>query len=127
MSCIFCDIAKGYAPAEIFMKNADCVAIVPINIEVDGHLLVLPTQHYETILDIPRDLLGRVMGFVKEVCVDLQLNWKFSGFNFLNASGAVAGQSVQHFHVHILPRNDDDGIDAWPDLPGGMNIYEDKL
>lgn len=124
MSCVFCEIADGRAPAHIVAENAVCIAIVPLNVEVDGHLLVLPKRHYKGIVDIPSDLLCELMSLVKEVCLDLQLNRKFSGFNVLNASGSAAQQSVPHFHIHVLPRNDNDGINAWPALPGGRNIYK---
>lgn len=124
MNCIFCEISDGKAPAQIFAENKDCIAIVPLNVEVDGHLLVLPKVHFEGIIDIPTDLLGSLMGFVKDVCLDLQTDRSMSGFNILHASGSTAQQSVPHFHVHILPRIEGDKINAWPVLPGGRNIYE---
>ncbi len=123
MNCIFCKIVDGSAPAHIVEENRDCMAIVPLDVEVDGHLLVLPKQHYGGIEDIPSDLLGKLLQFIQEVCLDLKLHRKFDGFNILNASGSAAQQSVPHFHIHILPRNENDGINAWPLLPGGRNIY----
>lgn len=124
MNCVFCEIADGRAPAHIVEETDDCIAIVPLDIQVDGHLLVLPKRHYNGILDIPSDTLAKLMDFVKEVCLDLKVKRNFDGFNVLNASGSAAQQSVPHFHIHILPRNESDGINAWPALPGGRNIYE---
>lgn len=123
MKCVFCEIADGKAQAHIVEENEDCIAIVPLDVEVDGHLIIVPKRHYEGIVDIPSDLLSSLMAFVKEVCLGLKDCRKFDGFNLLNASGLAAQQSVPHFHIHILPRNENDGINAWPELPGGRNIY----
>lgn len=124
MNCVFCEIAGGRALAHIVEETDDCIAIVPLDIQVDGHLLVLPKKHYNGIVDIPSEILDKLMKFVKQLCLDLKINRKFDGFNILNASGSAAQQSVPHFHIHILPRNESDGINAWPALPGGRNIYE---
>lgn len=124
MNCIFCEIADGRAPAYIVEEADDCIAIVPLDIQVDGHLLVLPKKHYNGIVDVPSEILCKLMDFVKKVCSELKISREFDGFNILNASGSAAQQSVPHFHIHILPRNEGDGINAWPALPGGRNIYE---
>lgn len=124
MTCVFCDIVRGSAPAHIFRENEYCLVMVPRDIELDGHLLALTKRHYEGITDIPGDLLGHLTKFVKDVCSELKRDGQFDGFNILNASGSAAQQSVPHFHIHILPRKEGDGINAWPVLPGGINIYE---
>ena len=106
MNCVFCEVANGRAPAHIVEETDDCIAIVPLDIQVDGHLVVIPKMHYNGIVDVPSETLGKVMDFVKKVCLDLKVSREFGGFNILNASGSAAQQSVPHFHVHILPRNE---------------------
>lgn len=123
MSCVFCGIVDGSAPAHVYREDEHCMAIIPRKIEVDGHLLVLTKRHYIGIADIPSDLLSSLMEFVKVICTELERDGQCGGFNILNASGPAAQQSVPHFHVHILPRSHNDGINAWPVLPGGRNIY----
>lgn len=123
IKCVFCEIIKGIEHAHIFKEDDYCLAIIPKKIEVDGHLLIIPKIHHQGIQDIPYDIICKVIMFTKDVCKELEENNKFKGFNILNASGVAAQQSVQHFHLHILPRNLNDGIDAWPILNGGKNIY----
>jgi histidine triad (HIT) family protein len=123
MDCIFCEINKGNLPANIVKESDHCIAFTPLDMEVDGHLLVVPKEHYCDITDIASDTLFSVMCFVKEVCNSLKEKYNFTGFNLLNASGVAAQQSVGHFHIHIIPRKENDGIEAWPKLGIGKNIY----
>ena len=119
MTCIFCEIVAGNASAHIVYENEWCIAFTPLNVEIDDHLIVIPRQHYENILDIPEDVLSQVNSFTKKICTRLQEIAGYSGFNILHASGVDAQQSVNHFHQHILPRRSGDDINAWPNLPGG--------
>ena len=123
MSCVFCDITNGLLPTEIVWENEYCMAFAPLNVEVDGHLLIVPKAHYYDITDIDVDVLGEVITFVKECCLRIKNEFGYEGFNLLNANGKVAHQSVFHFHIHILPRKEGDGVDAWPKLGSGKNIY----
>ncbi len=123
MKCVFCDIINGIEQAHIFKQNNYCLAIIPKKIEVDGHLLIIPKKHFEGINDTPVEILKELISFTKDICIELKENKNFQGFNILNASGIAAQQSVPHFHFHIFPRNINDGIDAWPILQGGKNIY----
>ena len=90
---------------------------------VDGHLLVVPKEHACDITDITPENLSAVLAFVKETCISIKEKYEYTGFNLLNASGTSAQQSVGHFHIHILPRKENDGIEAWPKLGSGRNIY----
>jgi histidine triad (HIT) family protein len=123
MSCSFCDIVAGKNPANIVFESEHCLAFTPLEMEVDGHLLVIPKQHASHLLDAPTTLLADVMAFVKYVCSEVSSQYGFTGFNILNATGVSAQQSIDHLHFHILPRRAGDGIDAWPDLGKGNNIY----
>lgn len=123
MSCVFCEIVNKGLPATIVNENDSCIAFTPLEIEVDGHLVVIHKEHYSDLMDIPAETLSTLMKFVKETCNNIAERFGFSGFNLLHASGASAQQSVNHFHIHILPRKENDSIDAWPNLSGGTNIY----
>ena len=78
----------------------------------------------ESILDCDADTLAHLMEAVKTVSNHLVDCCGYEGVNSLNASGKCAGQSVGHFHIHIIPRNEGDGVDAWPKLPGSKNEIE---
>ena len=86
--------------------------------DVDGHMLAIPKAHYKSILDCPPDILQHLMRAVQSVSRHCVEQCGYSGVNLLNASGKSAGQSVPHFHFHIIPRAEGDGIDAWPRFKG---------
>ena len=77
--------------------------------DVDGHILVVPKKHTESILDCDDETLSRLMCTVRRVSLHLVEDCGYRGVNLLNASGESAGQSVPHFHIHLIPRYRDDG------------------
>ena len=86
--------------------------------DVDGHILVIPKKHCRNILDCDQETLFDVMRTVQIVSKHLTEHCGYEGVNLLNASDESAGQSVLHFHIHVIPRRRDDGIDAWPRFEG---------
>lgn len=117
-NCVFCKIVEGKSPAKLVASCETALAIIPNKIEVKGHCVILTKNHFQDIFDIPGAQLSKLMIFTKEIALDLKSKTGASGINILHASGADAQQSVLHFHLHLLPRYKDDGIDAWPTLPG---------
>ncbi len=118
MDCIFCSIAGGLAPCRKVYEDAHTLVFMDIAEDVDGHMIAIPKQHVKNILDCDAKLLGHVMYAVQTVACHCVHSGHYDGVNLLNASGDAAGQSVPHFHIHIIPRKAKDGIDAWPRLPG---------
>lgn len=93
--------------------------------DVNGHMVAIPKKHVKSILDCDEETLEHLMKTVKHVsnyCVD---HCCYQGVNLLNASDECAGQSVPHFHIHIIPRKNDDGIDAWPNFNGSTCSIKD--
>ena len=86
--------------------------------DVDGHMVAVPKLHAESLLDCKPESLHHLMDAVRRVAVHCVEHGGYEGVNLLNASGPCAGQSVPHFHVHIIPRKKGDGIDAWPNFRG---------
>ena len=86
--------------------------------DVDGHMLAIPKKHVESILDCDDETLSCLMWAVKKVSDHCVGHCGYEGVNLLNASGKCAGQSMPHFHIHIIPRKAGDGVDAWPALNG---------
>ncbi len=130
MDCVFCKIVRGEIPSMKVYEDAWTVAFMDIAEDVDGHILVVPKKHIKSILDCDGETLGRVINTVKTVSEHLVLNCGYNGVNLLGANGESAGQSVPHFHIHIIPRMDHDGIDAWPKFDGAKCSLEevcDKL
>lgn len=116
--CIFCKIASGEIQGLRVFENDKTLAFMDIAKDVDGHILVIPKKHCKNILDCDPETLSAVMQTVKAVSNHLTEDCGYEGVNILNASDESAGQSISHFHFHIIPRKSDDGLDAWPEFKG---------
>ena len=119
--CIFCEIVKGNSPSMKVYEDEFTLAFMDIAKDVDGHILVIPKGHCESMLDCSYDALGKTMDTVKKVSNHLTGECGYDGVDVLNANGRAAGQSVPHFHMHIIPRKYNDGLGetgAWPIFPG---------
>ncbi len=128
--CLFCKIIRGELPSMKVFEDEYTLAFMDIAKDVDGHILVVPKQHYKNILDCDSVTLGNVMDTVKRISNHMTENCGYDGVNLLNASDESAGQSVPHFHIHIIPRKRNDGIDAWPVFNGaesGIEEIYDKI
>lgn len=99
-------------------EDKQTLAFMDVAEDVDGHILVIPRKHCKNILDCEPETLSAVMQTVKTVSNHLTEHCGYEGVNLLNASDESAGQSVPHFHIHVIPRKKDDGIDAWPRFEG---------
>jgi len=111
--CIFCKIIAKEAPANIVFENEEFLAFSPIETASKGHTLLIPKKHFESIFDFERHSLERLMGCAQDIAKDLVASDEATGINLLHASGKDAQQSVFHFHLHIVPRYKDDGLDLW--------------
>ena len=116
--CIFCKIVSGEIPCMKVFEDKLTFAFMDIAKDVDGHILVVPKKHVKNVLDCDEETLSAVMKTVKTVSNHLTEHCGYEGVNLLNASDESAGQSVSHFHIHIIPRKGGDGIDAWPEFAG---------
>lgn len=125
IDCIFCKIISGELSGEIVYEDEYAVVFMDIAGDVDGHMLAVPRKHVKNILDCDPDTLNHLMAAVKKVAAHCTENGGYDGVNLLNASGGSAGQSVPHFHIHIIPRKKGDGIDAWPAFPGAGRKLEE--
>ena len=111
--CIFCEIIHKESKADIIFEDDACLAFKPLHPVSDGHVLVVPKIHAENIFDINPDTLSSVILAVQKLSKDIVKERGATGINFLHASGKDAQQSVPHFHIHIVPRYPNDGLDLW--------------
>ena len=113
--CIFCSILSGQLPSAQVYKDSDFLVIMdkyPIN---RGHTLVIPTKHYDTLLHMPLEEVGRLYAMVPAVARAVVAAVGADGFNVGQNNGIAANQIVPHVHVHIVPRFADDSPDGkWP-------------
>lgn len=107
--CVFCRIVAGKLPCVRIVEDDDVLAFLDIGPIVKGHALVIPKAHFESLADIPPDLLDRVMRTAQAVAGAQLAGLKADGVNLHQANGAAAGQVVPHLHVHVVPRFNRDG------------------
>ena len=108
--CIFCKIAAGELPAEIVQEDEDTVAFMDINPWTRGHALVIPRNHSNDLLEVSDEDLARTAAAAKRLAARMKERLQADGINLLNACGPAAWQTVFHFHVHVIPRYDDDPL-----------------
>ena len=110
--CVFCAIVKGEAPASVVYRDETVIAFMDIRPAVPGHVLVAPLEHADSILDISDEaILARIFSVGRQVAAALpDSGVRLEGFNLFLANGAVAGQTVFHVHLHVLPRFSGDGL-----------------
>ena len=123
-NCVFCKIIKGDIPSYKLYEDEFTYSFMDIANDIDGHILVVPKKHVINVLDCDKETLHHVADTVKKISNLLVDKCGYDGVNILNASGECAGQTVFHLHFHIIPKKNNDGINAWPKLPGGVKGVE---
>ncbi|HLF54043.1 MAG TPA: HIT domain-containing protein [Candidatus Nanoarchaeia archaeon] len=108
--CVFCKIVSGEVKTEFLKESENFIAIKDVNPISKGHTLILPKEHYATLMDIPDGLGKEMIQFMKSVASDVLERNLGEGFNVIINNFPSAGQFVMHAHVHIIPRKDGDGI-----------------
>lgn len=121
--CIFCAIAAGDAPAEIVDSDEHTVSFMDINPATRGHALVIPRAHSADLLDVSDEDLERTTTAARRLVAQIDEALKPDGFNMLNACRAAGWQTVFHFHLHVIPRYEDDPLKL-PWIPRGAEMSE---
>lgn len=103
-SCVFCKIVNRELEASIIYENHNMLGFMDINPITPGHVLIIPKHHYNSIMEIPDDLGKDVMVAIKEISKLMIDNLGADGINIINSTGRSAGQTIFHFHVHVIPR-----------------------
>lgn len=126
MKDVFCKIVDGEIPSAKVYEDDDVLAILDISQTTKGHTLVMPKKHYQNILECPQDLMHKVMDVAQRIGQAEMMLFGASGINILTNVGEAAGQSVSHFHVHVIPRylGKDPGfqIEMRPQDTSNMNL-----
>lgn len=106
--CVFCKIINGEIPCKKIYEDDKTLAILDISQTTKGHTLVIPKKHYDNFLLMPKDEFEYLMSKVQELSKLIITKMNAEGCNILINTNEVAGQSVKHIHVHIIPRYDSD-------------------
>lgn len=108
-NCIFCKIAAGEIPSKTLYEDDDFRVILDLNPATRGHGLILPKNHFANLYELPEKTAGEVMKLAKKMAQIMTDKLKCDGFNLVQNNGEQAGQTVFHFHMHLIPRYKDDG------------------
>lgn len=102
--CIFCKIAAGEIPSATLYEDEDFRVILDLGPATYGHALIIPKKHYANIIEIPDELAGKAMVLAKRVVTVMKDALPCDGYNVVQNNGECAGQTVFHFHIHLIPR-----------------------
>lgn len=109
--CVFCKIVAGEIPSYKLYEDDDVLAFLDIAQVTTGHVLVIPKKHYKDIFALDKDIAQKLFAATVEMAQKLQKNLKINDLNLVNNNGKKAGQEVDHYHLHLLPRYLDDGVE----------------
>ncbi|MDE0185491.1 MAG: HIT family protein [Candidatus Poribacteria bacterium] len=122
MDCIFCAIAGNAIPATKVYEEDQILAFMDINPANPGHLLVIPKRHYRNIFDIDAETAGKIMQVGTQLASAIKTALNPDGLNLLQSSESAAFQTVFHFHLHLIPRWEDDTLVLpWKPQQGDIN------
>lgn len=111
--CIFCKIVRGELPSYKLLETENVFVFFSKPFITKCHLLVIPKEHYAELKDVPDDILAEIIVISKKVVKALDKTFNLKGINILQRNRPGAGQAVFHYHMHIVPRYEDDNIENW--------------
>ena len=109
-NCIFCKIAAGDIPSATIYEDDDFRVILDIEPASKGHALILPKEHYANLYELPEELAAKALVVAKKVISKMTDIVGCDGYNVLQNNGETAGQTVFHFHMHLIPRYEKDDV-----------------
>ena len=109
-NCIFCKIANGEIPAATLYEDENFRVILDLGPASKGHALILPKFHAANIYELPDEMAAKVMILEKKMATAMTEALKCDGFNIVQNNGECAGQTVFHFHMHLIPRYKGDNV-----------------
>ena len=118
-NCIFCKIINGDIPSAKVYEDEDFVIMLDIGPATFGHVLILPKEHYANLFEMPEELLTKAVKLAKSFGEKLVKALHADGMNVVQNNGLAAGQTVFHFHMHLIPRYEGDSVgELW--TPGSL-------
>ncbi len=122
--CIFCKIANGEILANALYEDDLVKVIFDLSPASEGHVLILPKSHYDDVYSLDDDTAAHIFKVAVKIANAMKKSLNIDGLNIVQNNGEAAGQTVFHFHMHIIPRYTDDTVNIkW--VPG--KISEDEI
>ena len=115
-SCIFCGIVQKQISSSLVFEDEKVMAFLDIRPLNDGHTLVIPKAHYESIFDIPQNLIAYLHGITKRIAIAVEEATKTDGISIIQQNGKAAGQDIFHLHVHVIPRYEGQKLPSFSEI-----------
>lgn len=130
-NCIFCKIANGEIPSRTIYEDNDFRVILDLAPATKGHALILPKSHFRNLYEIDDETAAKVLPLAKKMASDMTDRLGCDGFNLIQNNNEIAGQTVFHFHVHLIPRYNGDSqnlvMKPCEMSPGQLDAVRDEL
>ena len=125
-NCIFCKLANGEIPTRTVYEDDSFRVILDLGPATKGHALILPKSHAANLYELPDDVAAKVLPLAKKIATQMKEKLGCDGLNLVQNNGEIAGQTVMHFHLHLIPRYVGDGQSIlWkPTEPSGQELDE---
>ena len=122
-NCIFCKILNGDIPSAKLYEDDDFAIILDVGPASFGHVLILPKEHYANVFEMPEELLAKAVVLAKVWGEKLVKGLNADGLNLVQNNGLAAGQTVFHYHLHMIPRYENDNVgELW--TPGSLTAEQ---
>ena len=108
-TCIFCRIVAGEIPSKTLYEDDEFRLILDLGPATKGHALILPKNHYRNLFELPKEQAEKAIVLAKKMALRMQEKLHCDGLNLVQNNGETAGQTVFHFHIHLIPRYEGDG------------------
>ena len=126
MDCIFCKIANGEIPSATLYEDGDFKVILDLGPATRGHSLILPKKHYESLFELPQELACGSVSLAKKMLPAMKKALNCDGIQLVQNNGEAAGQTVFHYHLHLIPAYAQEGAGAkW--RPGTLSDEDKEL
>ena len=119
-NCIFCKIISGEFSSYTLYEDDDFKVIFDISPVSDGHAILIAKNHYKNLFELDDEVASKALVVAKKVATAMREELNCDGFNLLQNNEAIAGQTIFHFHIHLIPRYKDDNVSLVP-TPGTIN------
>lgn len=126
--CIFCKLANGVIPTNSIYEDDMFKVILDMSPATKGHALILPKEHADNLFELPEETAKELMPLAKKLATQMSDKLQLDGLNLVQNNGETAGQTVMHFHLHMIPRYKEDGQKiSWnPTSPSAEELAQVK-
>lgn len=124
-NCIFCKIINKEIPSKVVYEDNDFLAMLDIAPATKGHVLILPKEHASTLVELSDDKASKILILAKKIINAMMKVYDFTGYNLIQNNGKLAGQTVNHFHLHLIPRYSVDDVGLWTPHEGDPSVTDE--